>query len=83
MLSRKGSEKKSSSSMEVSDFHGVSNERLVALFLFGWALFNFPLLVLWDQNLVLWGLPFFPLMLFIIWTLLIAGVAWLMERSNH
>lgn len=59
---------------------GMTTERLVALFLLGWALLNFPLLALWDQSVSWWSLPVFPTALFVIWAVLIAGLAWLMER---
>lgn len=62
-------------------FQGLDAQRLVALFLAGLALFNFPLLALWEHDTEVFGLPLFPLALFVIWALLIAGLAWVMERS--
>ena len=56
-------------------------QRLVGLFALALLLFNFPLLALWDRDLLVWGLPLFPLALFVVWGLLIAALAWLMERS--
>lgn len=56
---------------------------LLALFGLGWLLLSFPLLSLWDQNGELFGLPLFPLGLFLIWAALIALLAWLMERSDR
>ena len=56
-------------------------QRLVALFVAGLALFNFPLLALWDHDVRVFGLPLFPLAMFLIWALLIAAVAWIVERS--
>ena len=58
----------------------LSSQRLVALFAAALLLFNFPLLALWDHDLLVWGLPLFPTALFIIWALLIAALAVLMER---
>lgn len=58
-------------------------QRLVALFVAGLALFNFPLLALWDHDLRVLGLPLFPLAMFLIWALLIAAVAWIVERSSE
>lgn len=55
--------------------------RLVGLFALALALFNFPLLALWDRDTTLWGVPLFPAALFIVWALLIAALAWLMERG--
>ena len=63
-------------------FKGLVTQRLLALFVGGWLLFNFPLLGLWDRDATLLGIPLFPAALFIIWALLIAISAWLMERSE-
>ena len=60
----------------------LDSQRLVALFAGGWLLFNFPLLGLWDQDVTVWGIPFFPLALLGLWAGLIAMLAWLMERSQ-
>ena len=57
-------------------------QRLVGLFVLGLLLFNFPLLALWDRDATLWGVPLFPAALFILWALLIAALAWLMERAG-
>jgi hypothetical protein len=57
-------------------------QRLVALFALALLLFNFPLLALWDRDATLFGLPLFPTALFALWALLIAVLAWLMERSQ-
>lgn len=58
---------------------GLGSQRLVALFAGGWVLFNFPLLGLWDRDATVWGIPLFPLALFLLWGGLIATLAWLME----
>jgi hypothetical protein len=63
-------------------FQGLDAQRLVALFVAGLALFNFPLLALWDHNVRVLGLPLFPTALFMIWALLIAALAWIVERSH-
>lgn len=62
---------------------GMRSARLVALFLFGCTLLNFPLLALWDKDAIILGVPLFPAALFIIWAGLIAGLAWLMETDDH
>ena len=59
----------------------LGQQRLVALFVAGWLLLNFPLLALWDRDATLFGLPLFPAALFMLWAGLIAVLAWLMERS--
>ncbi len=61
---------------------GLRSQRLVALFVGGWLLFNFPLLALWDQDVLFLGVPFFPAALFTLWAVLIAVLAWLMERPG-
>lgn len=58
----------------------LSSQRLAALFALALLLFNFPLLALWDHELLVWGLPLFPTALFILWGLLIAALAVVMER---
>lgn len=63
-------------------FKGLAAQRLLALFASGWLLFNFPLLSLWDRDATLLGVPLFPAALFIIWALLIAAIAWLIERPG-
>ncbi|MFN4117611.1 hypothetical protein [Acidovorax sp.] len=61
---------------------GLGSQRLVALFAGGWVLFNFPLLGLWDRDATLWGIPVFPAALFMLWLVLIAGLAWLVDRPS-
>jgi hypothetical protein len=62
-------------------FQGLGAQRLVALFGLGWALLSFPLLALWDHDVLVWGLPLFPLALFGIWLVLILVLAWVVERT--
>jgi hypothetical protein len=62
-------------------FHGLDAQRLVALFVAGLLLFNFPLLALWDHDARVFGLPLFPAALFLVWTLLIFALAWVIERT--
>jgi hypothetical protein len=59
---------------------GLGRQRLVALFVAGGLLLNFPLLALWDRDAVVWGLPLFPAALFVLWGLLIAALGWIAER---
>ena len=60
---------------------GLLAQRLVALFLAGWLLFNFPLLGLWVRDVTVLGVPLFPAALFALWALLIAVLAWWLERA--
>lgn len=62
-------------------FRGLDAQRLVALFVAGLLLFNFPLLALWDHDVLVLGLPLFPAALFCIWLLMIGALAWIVERS--
>jgi hypothetical protein len=64
-------------------FQGLDAQRLVALFVAGWALLSFPLLALWDHEALVFWLPLFPLALFGIWVLLIAALAWIVERGRE
>lgn len=59
----------------------LGTQRLLALFAAGWLLFNFPLLALWDHDAALWGLPLFPVALFVLWAGLIAVLAWVVEQG--
>jgi hypothetical protein len=63
---------------------GLLAQRLVALFVAGWALFDFPLLTLGfgrGPEATLFGLPRLPLLLFVGWLALIVLLAVLMERG--
>ena len=64
-------------------FNDLTAQRLIALFAAGWLVLNFPLLGLWDRVASFWGLPVFPLALFGLWAVLIAGIAWLVDRPGH
>lgn len=60
----------------------LTGQRLLALFMLGWLLFNFPLLALFDGATDWLGLPGLWMYLFVAWTLLIAGMAWVAERGR-
>ena len=59
----------------------LGRQRLVAVFVGGWLLLNFPLLALWDRDATVFGLPLFPLALFVLWGGLIAVLGWLAEQT--
>lgn len=61
---------------------GLQAQRLIALFFAGALLFNFPLLALWDRDALILGVPLFPAALFILWGLLIALLALIMESDD-
>lgn len=57
--------------------------RLVALFLAGCLLFNYPVLSLFDRPAVFLGLPLLFVYLFAAWFGLIALMAWVIERRSE
>jgi hypothetical protein len=59
---------------------GPGGPRLVALFVAGAMLLNFPLLALWDRDATVLGLPLFPAALFALWAALIAVLGAIAER---
>jgi hypothetical protein len=71
-----------SGTKETRMFKGLKTQRLLALFFAGGLLFNFPLLALWDRDVTLWGVPLFPAALFIVWGVLIALLALIVERGD-
>jgi len=68
--------------METRVFKSLGAQRLLAIFAVGCALLNFPLLALWSADVTVWGMALFPLALYVIWALLIAALAWMMERTT-
>jgi hypothetical protein len=61
---------------------GLTTQRLLALFAAGVLLFNFPLLRLFEQDRLLFGLPLLPTALFIAWAALIVLLALLLEPER-
>lgn len=62
---------------------GLAGQRLVAVFLAGTAVFNYPLLSLFDRIEPVFGVPLLWLGLFVAWAGLIAIVAWIVERGTR
>ncbi|HRC60092.1 MAG: hypothetical protein KA271_07575 [Propionivibrio sp.] len=58
----------------------LAGERLVAAFLGGCLLFNYPVLSLFDLGTELFGIPLIFLYIFAAWAGLIAVMAWFIER---
>lgn len=56
---------------------------LVALAGMALLLLNFPLLLIWDRDGELFGLPVLPVVLFLIWAGLIAALAWVSESGTR
>jgi hypothetical protein len=61
---------------------GPLDARLVVVFLGGCLLFNFPLISLFNVDARVFGVPLLYAYLFAAWVVLIALVAFLMERSE-
>jgi hypothetical protein len=57
----------------------LTGERLVAAFLCGGVLFNYPLLSLFDRRVDLFGIPLVYLYVFVAWAGLIALMACVIE----
>lgn len=60
----------------------VRNERLVALFLLGLLLFNYPLLAMFNAPTLVFGAPKLYLYLFVAWAALIAGAALVLKLTE-
>jgi hypothetical protein len=63
-------------------FKGLRSQRLMALFAAGALLFNFPLLALWDRDVLILGVPLFPAALFLVWAVLIVLLALIVEGGD-
>jgi hypothetical protein len=60
---------------------GLTAERLLALFVAGWLLLNYPLLALFGRLGTVAAIPALYLYLFVAWALLIAGIALVLGRD--
>jgi peptidoglycan/LPS O-acetylase OafA/YrhL len=58
-------------------------QRLVAIFLLGWLLFNYPLLALFNDAATLFGIPLMYVYLFAAWALLIGLMAFVVEQKSR
>jgi hypothetical protein len=61
---------------------GQKGPRLVALFLLGALLFNYPILALFNLPETLLGIPLLYFHLFASWAALIGLMAWVIERGR-
>ena len=59
------------------------SKRLVALFLFGFVLFNYPILSLLNINIFVFGFPLLYIYIFGVWGLLIFLAALVTGRSRE
>ncbi len=60
---------------------GLAGQRLVAVFIAGLVLLNYPILSLFDRPQTVFGLPLLHAYLFAVWVALILIVAWIVERG--
>jgi hypothetical protein len=62
---------------------GLSGQRLVAVFLAGALLFNYPVLSLFDRPELAFGFPLLYVYVFAVWAVLIGLIAWIAERGSR
>ena len=60
----------------------IKGQRLAALFLLGFLLFNYPLLNLFAGPGQVLGIPVLYVYAFTVWALLIGLMAWVVEKRN-
>ena len=60
----------------------IKGQRLAALFLLGFLLFNYPLLNLFAGRGQVLGIPVLYVYVFTVWALLIGLMAWVVEKRN-
>jgi len=58
-------------------------QRLVALFMLGCLLFNYPLLTLFASDIRIWGIPLVYVYLYFAWAALISAMALVIERRDQ
>jgi hypothetical protein len=59
--------------------HTLTGQRLLALFVIGTLLLNFPVLALFSSDGMVWGIPLLYVYLFCGWAILIALMALVIE----
>jgi hypothetical protein len=60
----------------------TKGQRLIALCLFGFLLFNYPILALFNLPNAVLGIPVLYAWIFCAWAVLIALMAWLVEKRE-
>ncbi len=61
---------------------GLKGQRLIALFLLGCLTFNYPLVSLFAGGTHVFGIPLLYVYVFCVWALLIALMAFVIERRS-
>jgi hypothetical protein len=62
--------------------HERKGQRLIALFIFGWLLFNYPVLSLFNVAAMILGVPVLYAYIFAAWALLVALMAIAVESRR-
>jgi hypothetical protein len=60
----------------------AKGQRLVGLCLLGFVLFNYPILALFNVPTSIFGIPVLYAWIFFAWAVLIAAMAWVIERRR-
>jgi hypothetical protein len=60
----------------------AKGQRLVGLCLLGFVLFNYPFLALFNVPTFIFGIPVLYAWIFVAWAVLIAAMAWVIERRR-
>lgn len=60
----------------------LKGQRLIAVFVIGALLFSYPILSLFNRPKLLFGAPILYVYLFVIWAVLIALYAFIVERQR-
>lgn len=60
----------------------VKGQRLVALCMLGVLLFNYPMLAVFNVASTVFGIPLLYVYIFAVWTLLTAGMAYVVEKKT-
>jgi hypothetical protein len=61
---------------------GIDQQWLIAVFILGGVLFNYPILSLFNAPAILFGIPVLYVYIFLAWGFVIALVAWIAERPH-
>jgi predicted membrane protein len=60
----------------------VKGQRLVALCILGVLLFNYPMLAVFNVASTVFGIPLLYVYIFVVWTLLTACMAYVVEKKT-
>jgi Na+-driven multidrug efflux pump len=60
----------------------LKGQQLAAIFIMGCLLFNYPLLLIFSRNTLVWGVPLLYLYVFVSWALMIGLMIIIIERHK-